>query len=157
MVFGGAYLWFAGRTVGLPLWSVWLSLAKADSPSQHKRLRHPDRKQFGKKGAAYLKYILPLFPTLPTVNCRPSRPSEGTSHLSASEAFLQRVVDTSPCILRSAAGKIGLVGTALKVVFLIAGLSELESLGVLALDLGDTLLPATTFLGEPLGETEVRS
>jgi hypothetical protein len=50
-----------------------------------------------------------------------------------------------------------LVATALKVVFLIAGLSEVESLGVLALDLGDTLLPATTFLGEPFGETELRS
>jgi hypothetical protein len=59
--------------------------------------------------ATYLKYILPLFPTLATVNCRPSRPAEPPSgvmsHFSLSTSFLPFAsLPSSPPDLLSAAG-----------------------------------------------------
>ena len=63
----------------------------------------------------YLKYMRPLFPTLATANCLPSRPAEppsgAISHLSSSWlAFLgRRAARISSCDLRSVTGSRGFV------------------------------------------------
>ncbi len=63
----------------------------------------------------YLKYMRPLFPTLATANCLPSRPAEPPSgvisHLSSSWLgfFGRRAARISSCDLRSVTGSRGFV------------------------------------------------
>lgn len=90
---------------------------------------------------SYLKYILPLLPTLATLNWRPSLPAEPpsgtTSHLSASVFPLPLCRVLSSCDLRSVSGTRGRTEVVLR-NDLDAVLVVVTSFAVVAVDFGDT-------------------
>lgn len=110
---------------------------------------------------AYLKYILPLFPTLATVKCRPSRPAEPPSGVISdfcpSPSLFPRGYVLPSCDLRSVTGTSGLpVTEGFRVVLGVTLGVATASLAAVSPDRrGDTLLyrPSLVVL---LGEGGVR-
>lgn len=98
---------------------------------------------------SYLKYILPLLPTLATVNWRPSLPAEppsgAMSHLSASASLVALGRALSSCSLRSVSGTRGRAEVVLRKDLDAVLVVVVASLPVIVVVLGEVRL----YLGSP--------
>jgi hypothetical protein len=103
---GCGYRWCAGRTVGLRDVRSGSAGVKSCSEGPKCSCRRVST------GLPYLKYMRPLFPTLATANCLPSRPAEPPSGVISSSRlsfFPRRPPRFSSCDWRSVSGSSGFV------------------------------------------------